>query len=74
MELSDIFGECKIKSLLLPQIGHSDEKYDFMTSYGLLNELYNIHRGTSCLILQPQACPRNTTIFDAFPNLDVALR
>lgn len=74
-ELSDIFERCSIKSLLLPQM-HGVNKYDddFMTSHRLLEKLLRIHEGDSCLILQPQERPCNATVFDAFPNFDVALR
>lgn len=77
--LSRIFERCTIKSLLLPQMtgslrqGYYDHD-DFMTSKRTLNELVKIHRGDSCLILQPQERPYSATIFNAFPNFDVALR
>lgn len=74
-ELSDIFGRCSIKSLLLPKMyGSNTFDDDFMISEKLLHELIHIHAGDSCLILQPQERPCNVTIFDAFPNFDVALR
>lgn len=72
-ELSKLFERCTIKSLLLPQMGNSD-CYDFMTSQETLHRLLLLHEGDSCLILQPQEQPRTATIFDAFPNFDVALR
>lgn len=73
--LSNIFEECKIKSLLLPPM-KSDDKHDyrFMTSQETLRKLYRLHKGNSCLILQPQEQPSNATIFNAFPHFDVALR
>lgn len=74
-ELSDIFGRCSIKSLLLPQMrGSSKCNDEFMTSHRLLRELIHLHPTDSCLILQPQEHPHNATIFDAFPNFEVALR
>ena len=74
-ELSRIFERCTIKSLLLPPMKGSDKHdYDFMTSPRTLNKLLELHKGDSCLILQPQKQPNNATIFNAFPNFDVALR
>lgn len=74
-ELSDIFERCSIKSLLLPKMqGLDNRNDDFMTSYRLLHKLIDIHPSDSCLILQPNVSPHNATIFDAFPNFDVALR
>lgn len=74
-ELSMIFERCTIKSLLLPPMKGSDKYgYDFMTSQITLDKLIQIHNGDSCLILQPQEQPHNATIFNAFPNFDVALR
>lgn len=75
-ELSEIFERCTVKSLLLPEIINSN-KYDyddFMTSQETLHKLVRTHQGDSCLILQPQERPYRTTIFDAFPNFEVALR
>ena len=54
--------------------GRSKRDYDFMTSPRTLEELFELHKGDSCLILQPQEQPYNATIFNAFPNFDVALR
>lgn len=76
-ELSQIFGRCEVKSLLLPEMaGRSEHSnyYDFMTSPDTFDKLTQIHREKSCLILQPQERPYSATIFDAFPNFDVALR
>lgn len=74
-ELSRIFERCTTKSLLLPPMKGSDKYgYDFMTSQRTLDKLIEIHKGDSCLILQPQERPYNATIFNAFPNFDVALR
>ena len=74
-ELSGIFERCTTKSLLLPPMKDNDRySYDFMTSLKTLSMLYELHEGDSCLILQPQERPYNATIFNAFPNFDVALR
>lgn len=74
-ELSKIFERCTTKSLLLPPMKDSGRyRYDFMTSPGTLRMLSELHKGDSCLILQPQEQPHNATIFNAFPNFDVALR
>lgn len=74
-ELSRIFERCTTKSLLLPPMkGRDKHGYDFMTSPRTLDELFELHKGDSCLILQPQEQPYNATIFNAFPNFDVALR
>lgn len=74
-ELSEIFGRCTVKSLLLPKMRESN-KYDddFMISPETLHRLVQKHQGDSCLILQPQERPYKTTIFDAFPNFEIALR
>lgn len=74
-ELSDILMRCTIKSLLLPPMKDDKQhEYDFMTSSRTLERLVELHQGDSCLILQPQERPLNATIFDAFPNFDIALR
>lgn len=74
-ELSCIFERCRIKSLLLPPMKECEMyEYDFMTSERTLEKLVKLHQGDSCLILQPQEQPHNATIFNAFPNFDVALR
>lgn len=74
-ELSRIFERCSTKSLLLPSMrGTNKYRYDFMTSQRTLDKLLELHNGDSCLILQPQEQPYNATIFNAFPNFDVALR
>lgn len=74
-ELSEIFERCTTKSLLLPPMKGDDiYNYDFMTSPITLSMLYELHKGDSCLILQPQERLNNATIFNAFPNFDVALR
>lgn len=74
-ELSNFFERCNAKSLLLPSMkGNVKRGYDFVTSSRTLNELLELHKGDSCLILQPQEQPYNATIFNAFPNFDVALR
>lgn len=70
--LSNLFCKCTIKALLLPSV--SNDKHHFMTSKELLKELVYIHPNNSCLILQPEAPPLKITIFDAFPNFEVALR
>lgn len=70
-ELSKIFERCTTKSLLLPPMKGSDRySYDFMTSPRTFNKLFELHKGDSCLILQPQEQPYNATIFNAFPNFD----
>lgn len=51
-----------------------DQTSEFMTSHRLLRELIHLHPTDSCLILQPQEHPHKATIFDAFPNFEVALR
>ena len=74
-ELSVIFDRCTVKSLLLPEMKKSnDYNYNFMTSQETLHKLVRKHQGDSCLILQPQERPYKTTIFDAFPNFEIALR
>lgn len=74
-ELSKIFERCTTKSLLLPPMKGSEKHgYDFMTSSRTLNKLLDLHKGDSCLILQPQEQPYTATVFNAFPNFDVALR
>lgn len=73
--LSEIFERCTIKSLLLPTMKESEMyKYDFMTSHKTLTNLFKLHEGESCLILQPQEQPQNATILNAFPNFEIALR
>lgn len=73
--LSEVFNRCRVKSLILPPVsGYNDAKYDFITSHRTFNRIIRMHEGDSCLILQPEECPTNTSIFDAFPNFDVALR
>ena len=73
--LSDIFNRCKIKSLLLPPIRkHYDHSHEFIVDPFMLHELSRIHNGDSCLILQPQESPSSITIFNTFPNFDIALR
>lgn len=74
-ELSVIFERCTTKSLLLPpMMGKTKYDYAFMTSHRTLDMLLALHEGDSCLILQPQERPHNATIFNAFPNFDIALR
>ncbi len=74
-ELSSIFDRCRTKSLLLPSMmKQGGQCYDFMTSERTLGKLLEYHLGDSCLILQPQERPYNATIFNAFPNFEVALR
>lgn len=76
-DLSDIFSRCSIKSILLPRmIGSCNNNVDdsFMTSERTLERLVHRHPGDSCLILQPEERPSKATIFDAFPNFEVALR
>lgn len=74
--LSQIFDRCKIKSLLLPNIGRPGvARNDFMTSEKTLYKLLEWHTGDSCLILQPQEHPyRGVTVLDAFPHFDIALK
>ena len=73
-KLSGLFERCAVKSLLLPPMKEWKRGYDFMTSPSTLRKLTRMHEGESCLILQPQERPHSATIFDAFPNFDVALR
>ncbi len=77
-QLSLIFDECRVKSLLLPSLGCKESNYmdDFMTSEHTIHKLFHWHPDNSCLILQPQErLYRNSiTIFDAFPNFDIALK
>ncbi|WP_146774949.1 metallophosphoesterase family protein, partial [Enterocloster clostridioformis] len=74
-ELSNIFDRCTTKSLMLPPMkGRDKHSYDFMTSPKIFRKLIELHKGDSCLILQPQEQPSNATIFNTFPNFDVALR
>lgn len=68
---SNIFNDCKIKSLLLPPYG---EYNNYMVSQEVLYNLFKIHEEKSCLILQPQEAPQEITIFDSFPNFDTALK
>lgn len=74
--LSKIFGQCKVKSLLLPQMAGRNKNYDdnYMTSFKTFHKITKMHQGNSCLILQPQERPHNATIFDPFPNFEIALR
>ena len=79
--LSDTFSRCKLKSLLLPRIdeGNSLSKRwyvndDFMLHTEMLHDLLEYHPGDSCLILQPTERPRAITIFDTFPNFEIAIR
>ena len=73
--LSQILGKCKIKSLLLPGIEGFKQKDEFMTSERTLQKLLRWHRGTSCLILQPEEPTyKDVSVFDAFPHFDVALK
>ena len=73
-----IFDRCETKSLLLPSVvgSNSNAFDDFMTSQDTLSRLLDWHPADSCLILQPQERLNNgkITIFNAFPNFDVALR
>lgn len=77
-QLSLIFDRCCVKSLLLPSFRCKESNYidDFMTSEQTIHKLVHWHPGNSCLILQPQErLYRNSvTIFDAFPNFDIALK
>lgn len=77
-ELSIIFDRCQVKSLLLPSLRSDKLDYldDFMTSEDTIQQLFHWHPDNSCLILQPQErLFRNSlTIFDAFPNFDIALK
>lgn len=73
-ELSEILERCTIKSLLLPRMCAKSHDDDFMISAETLRRLVHRHPGDSCLILQPQERLRAATIFDAFPNFEVALR
>ena len=78
--LSEMFSRCKLKSLLLPSIGDRNSpksRYfndEFMLNLDMLHNLVEYHPGDSCLILQPTERPREVTIFDTFPNFNVALR
>jgi len=65
--------------MLLPRIGETNTKkhyFDdgFMLATDTLHDLVEYHPGESCLILQPTERPRAITIFDTFPNFDIALR
>lgn len=77
-QLSLIFDRCRVKSLLLPSFKCKESNYmdDFMTSEHTIHKLFDWHPDNSCLILQPQErLYRNSvTIFDAFPNFDIALK
>lgn len=75
-ELSKMLNRCTIKSLLLPSMSNriGYERDAFMTSEETLRYLVNLHPGDSCLILQPQERPRTATIFDSFPNFEIALK
>lgn len=77
-KLSLIFDRCRVKSLLLPSFMRNKSDYhdDFMTSEKTIHRLLHWHTNDSCLILQPQEHPwRNSiTVFDAFPNFDIALK
>lgn len=75
-KLSNIFGKCKVKSLLLPPMVGTNKYYDdhYMTSSETLHKITIMHPGDSCLILQPQEHPYIATIFDSFPNFDIALQ
>lgn len=74
--LSNLLNRCTTKALLLPPIAGSENywKHGFMTSRRTLHNLLSLHKGDSCLILQPRDCPQNATVFNSFPNFDVALR
>lgn len=77
-QLSLIFDICRVKSLLLPSFKYKESNYkdDFMTSEPTLHKLFFLHPDNSCLILQPKErlYRNNITIFDAFPNFDIALK
>jgi len=76
-ELSKIFKQCRIKSLLLPKMRIFDDGYngdEFMILPNTLKQLFNLHKGDSCLILQPKERPKVATVLNAFPHFDVALR
>lgn len=84
-ELSNIFSRCRVKALLLPAMqSRSDNQYgeanrdnlsETMTSdRALVRLLEHGLEGDTCLILQPQERPYSLTVFDSFPNFDVALR
>jgi len=77
-ELSAIFEQCAVKSLLLPKMDTANDynSYadEFMLSRDTFCKLLRIHEGDSCLILQPQERLRSAIIFDAFPNFEVAIR
>lgn len=77
-ELSLIFDRCQVKSLLLPSFRHDKLDYldDFMTSEDTIRQLFHWHPDNTCLILQPQErlFRNRITIFDAFPNFDIALK
>ena len=76
--LSLILDRCQVKSLLLPSFKNKKYEYmdDFMTKRRTMDKLLHWHPGNSCLILQPteRLYRNNITIFDAFPNFDVALK
>ena len=77
-KLSLVLNRCRIKSLLLPRLDcrEANCSQDYMTSSSTLNKLLHYHPSNTCLILQPQERPNRNrvTIFDAFPNFDVALK
>jgi len=77
--LSDMFSRCRLKSLLLPRTSEDYSKkrcFDdgFLMYENTLHDILKHHPGDSCLILQPTERPRRITIFDTFPNFEVALR
>lgn len=77
-QLSLIFDQCRVKSLLLPSFECMESDYfdDFMISEHTIHKLFQLYPDNSCLILQPQdRLSRNSVIiFDAFPNFDIALK
>ena len=81
--LSEILDSYRVKSLWLPQVNcGKDEIYeDYMTSEETLRKMLNRYPyakypDSSYLILQPSERPhsKRLTIFNSFPNFDVALR
>lgn len=76
--LSNVLKRCKIKSLLLPQVGKNEYKGDsnFILSEETMQILVDMHPENSCLILQPREVPHRNkiSIFNAFPYFEVALR
>ena len=72
-DISKVFERCRIKSLILPRAFDRRGK-DFILSVEMLEYLAGRFPGDTCLILQPDEPLHDISIFDAFPNFDIALR